>query len=117
MGKRMDKFRTFSDTLKERLANPEYARDFLDVSLEEYEKDGNKDAFLRALRYVAEARGGLSELVGEANLNRPNLYKALSEEGNPRLETIGAILHALGFRLSVASHELETSKDPSMARE
>ena len=101
MRKFMRKFRQFEDTLKERLADPEYAGDFLDVSLEEYEKDGNKEAFLRALRYVVEAQGGLSKLAAETNLNRPNLYKALSEQGNPRLDTIGTILHALGYRLSI----------------
>ncbi|MCH8293383.1 putative addiction module antidote protein [Candidatus Poribacteria bacterium] len=97
----MSKYRKYEDALKERLADPEYAKDFLDVSLEEYEQDGNKEAFLRALRYVAEAQGGLTKLSTQTNLNRQDLYKALSEEGNPRLETIGAVLHALGFRLAV----------------
>ena len=97
------KLRKFEDTLKERLQDPDYARDFLDASLEEYERDGNKEAFLRAVRYVAEAQGGLTNLAEQAGLNRPNLYKALSDEGNPKLETIGAVLHALGYRLSVES--------------
>ena len=97
----MKKYRQFEDTLKERLADPEYAKDFLDVSLGEYEQDGNREAFLRALRYVAEAQGGITKLALQTNLNRQNLYKALSEEGNPRLETVGAVLHALGFRLAI----------------
>ena len=29
--------------------------------------------------------------------------RALSDEGNPKLETISAVLHALGYRLSVES--------------
>jgi probable addiction module antidote protein len=94
-------FRKYEDTLRERLTDPEYARVFLDVALEEYEKDGDQDAFLLALRDVVEAQGGVGKLAKETHLNRQNLYKALSEEGNPRLETVGAILHALGFRLSV----------------
>ena len=47
-------FRKFEDSLKERLADPEYAKIFLDVALEEYEKDGDIEAFLLALRDVAE---------------------------------------------------------------
>jgi len=94
-------FRKFEDGLRERLSDPEYARVFLDVALEEYEEDGNTEAFLLALRDVAEAQGGLTELAEQANLNRQNLYKALSEEGNPRLKTLGSVLHKLGFRLSV----------------
>ncbi len=91
--------RRFEDSLKERLADAEYARVFLDVALEEYEKDGDTDAFLLALRDVTEAQGGIGKLAERTNLNRQNLYKALSEKGNPRLETVGAILHGLGFRL------------------
>jgi len=94
-------FRKFEDSLRERLSDPEYARVFLDVALEEYEEDGDTEAFLLALRDVAEAQGGLTKLAEQTNLNRQNLYKALSEEGNPRLKTLGAILHKLGFRLSV----------------
>ena len=106
MSKQTKTFRKYEDTLKERLADPDYARDFLDVSLEEYEKDGNKEAFLRALRYVAEVQGGISYLAAKTSLNRPNLYKIFSKEGNPRLETIGVILHALGYRLSVSPLEV-----------
>ena len=93
-------YRRFEDSLRERLADVEYARIFLDVALEEYEKDGDTEAFLLALRDVTEAQGGISKLAERTKLNRQNLYKALSEKGNPRLETIGAILHGLGFRLS-----------------
>ena len=39
-------FRKYEDTLRERLADPEYARVFLDVALEEYEKDGYGGVFV-----------------------------------------------------------------------
>jgi probable addiction module antidote protein len=74
---------------------------YLSVALEEYEKDGDTEAFLLALRDVTEAQGGIAKLAERTKLNRQNLYKALSDKGNPRLETVGAILHGLGFRLSV----------------
>ncbi|MFC1712737.1 addiction module antidote protein [Candidatus Poribacteria bacterium] len=114
MGEIKRQYRRFEDSLKERLADAEYARVFLDVALEEYEKDGDTEAFLLALRDVTEAQGGIGKLAERTNLNRQNLYKALSEKGNPRLETIGAILHGLGFRLSVepvkAEELVEVSK-------
>jgi len=100
-------FRKFEDELRERLADSEYARVFLDVALEEFEKDGDVEAFLLALRDVAEARGGLTKLAKQANLNRQNLYKALSPEGNPRLKTLETVLHKLGFRLSVEPVEVK----------
>ena len=103
-------FRKYEDSLKERLLDPEYARVFLDVALEEYEQDGDTEAFLLALRDVAEAQGGITKLAEQTKLNRQNLYKALSEEGNPRLKTLGAVLHELGFRLSVEPAKTELVK-------
>ena len=89
------------DWLREHLADPDEARGYLDVAIEEYEEDGDEEAFLLALRNVAEAQGGIGQLAKRTGLNREHLYTALSREGNPRLRTIGAILHGLGFRLSV----------------
>ncbi len=74
---------------------------YLKVAFEEYEKDGDTRALLLALRTVAEAKGGVSALAKKTKMNRQSLYKALSAEGNPRLDTIGTILHGLGYRLSL----------------
>ena len=95
--------RKFRDYHIEKLKSRKAAEVYLQVALEEFEKDGDKETFLKVLRDVAEARGGLSLLAAKIRLNRQNLYKALSPKGNPKLETIGAILHGLGFRLSVRS--------------
>jgi probable addiction module antidote protein len=59
--------------------------------------------FLVALRNVTEAQGGIGELAKRTNLNREHLYRVLSRRGNPRLDTVGIILHGLGFRLSITS--------------
>ena len=50
---------------------------------------------------VANAQGGIGQLSKKSNLNRQGLYRALSKEGNPRLETLVSILKTLGLRLSV----------------
>jgi DNA-binding phage protein len=34
-------------------------------------------------------------------LNRENLYRMLSEKGNPELRSMGTLLDALGLKLSV----------------
>ncbi len=97
----MRKYRNYEDGLKERLVEAEYAREYLSVALSEYEEDGDIEAFLLAVRDVAEARGGLSKLSERISLTRQSLYKALSENGNPQLKTMGEILHGLGFKLSI----------------
>jgi probable addiction module antidote protein len=97
----MKQYRNYEDGLKERLQDPEYVREYLCIALSEYEEDGDIEAFLLAVRDVAEARGGMSKLSERTSLSRQSLYKALSENGNPQLRTMGEILHGLGFKLSI----------------
>ncbi|MGI4851513.1 MAG: addiction module antidote protein [Janthinobacterium lividum] len=97
----MRNLRTFKNMLIEDLKDPTFAKEYLSIALEEYEKDRDSEAFLLALRDVAEAKGGLSKLAERSHLNRQNLYKALSKRGNPKLDTVETILHGLGFRLSI----------------
>lgn len=107
---KMKKSRDFKEYHINKLRNPNEARIYLSVALEEYEKDKDIEAFLLALRDVAEAQGGLSKLSKRTHLNRQNLYKILSSRGNPKLETVGAILGGLGFRLSVEQVEESSVK-------
>ena len=53
-----------------------------------------------ALGDVARSKG-MSEIARKSGLGRQALYNALSENGNPTLETLTAVLGALGLRLTV----------------
>ena len=97
--------RNFREYVKEKLNEPEEAESYLNTALEEYEKDRDTEAFLLALRTVAEVRGGMTELAKKTNLNRQHLYKTLSNKGNPSLNTLELVLHGLGFRLSIVPLE------------
>ncbi len=87
--------------LIESLKDPDEALTYLQVALEEYNEDGDYEAFMIALRNLAEVKGGINELSKATHLNRQNLYRVLSKSGNPRLDTLSNIIHSLGFRLSV----------------
>ena len=77
---------------------PEEAVAYLNAALAEEDPE----VFLLALRDVARTReGGLAALAETAQLNREHLYRMLSENGNPELRSLEALLDALGFRLSV----------------
>ncbi len=71
------------------------------VYIEEMLADGDARAVPVALRTVAEALGGMGALAEKTGLSRETLYRTLSERGNPRLDTLAAILAAFGLRLSV----------------
>ena len=101
----MSHYRRFKDLHIEQLRDPEDAKIYLSVALEDYEKDEDIEAFLLAVRDVAEAQGGMSKLANRVDLTREGLYNALSENGNPQLNTMGKILHGLGFRFSIEARD------------
>lgn len=69
---------------------------YLDAAME-----GNDPAHIaRALGDVARSEG-MTEISRRTGLGRQALYTALSEQGNPTLETVTAIIASLGLRLSV----------------
>jgi probable addiction module antidote protein len=93
-------FRASIDAELESLQDPAEAAAYLDAALE----DEDSRDFLLALRDVAEARG-ISQVAAEADLNRESLYRMLSEEGNPRLSSLGALLRSFGLRLAIEVRE------------
>jgi len=80
--------------------NPEYAEIYLQTALEEIYEEGGVYAFLTALRRVVEARGGVGEISRRSGLARQNIYRALSDEGNPTIKTLTEITRAAGVRLT-----------------
>lgn len=91
----------FDSFVREELKDTELAAEYLTAAIEA----GSVDEFLLALRNVADAHGGLGVLSEIADLNRQNLYKMLSEDGNPTIESLVAILDSLGITLSFTPKE------------
>lgn len=70
--------------------------DWLKVWME----DGSPDEIAKAIGDIARSKG-MTEIARTTGLGRQALYKALSENGNPTLGTLMAVLDALGLQLSV----------------
>jgi len=77
--------------------DPGFAAEYLNAVL----TDGDQEELMVALRYMAEAFGGVPGLAARARLNATTLYRTLSKKGNPELKTISALLGAMGMRLAV----------------
>jgi len=84
--------------IEELRRDPDFAAEYLKAAVEESD---NPQAFLIALRHVAEARGGVAKVAKRAGIQRESLYRALSRAGNPRLSTLVAVAKAMGMRLTV----------------
>lgn len=63
-------------------------------------EDGDPGLVAAAIGDVARARG-MAQIAQETGRSRESLYRALSEKGNPQLDTLIGVLRALGLRLSV----------------
>lgn len=64
-----------------------------------------------ALGVVARAKG-MSEISRVSGLSREHLYRSFSEDGNPTLKSILAVMDALGVQLSATAAE-KTSAIPT----
>ncbi len=86
------KTKAFEETLLRELQDPEFAEAYLQDAMQD-----SLEEFLVALRKYVQANGGMSHSAEEANLAREAMYRMLSENGNPELRTIDAILKAHGL--------------------
>ena len=77
--------------------NPRLAAEYLNAVLE----DGEQDELMIALRRMAAAFGGVSQVADAADLNATTLYRTLSPRGNPELRSLTAILKAMGLRITI----------------
>jgi probable addiction module antidote protein len=70
---------------------------YLEACFEEAPNDMHFIA--KALGTVARARG-MTQLAKDTGMGRESLYKTLSGEGNPSLNTFAKVVDALGLRFS-----------------
>jgi len=61
-------------------------------------EDGDSDELIRALGYIAKAKG-MAMIAKESGLGRESLYKALAPCAKPRFDTILKVVKALGIKL------------------
>ena len=99
----------YEEALYQDLQNDEFTAEYLSAALD----DGDLQVFLLAMRDVVKARGGFAALAKKTGLAREQLYRTLSERGNPRLHNLEKILEAVGLHISFRAIAL---KSPSKRR-
>ncbi len=92
----MTKTSTSQYDVAEHLRTPEEMAAYLEASLEE--ANGDATFIAKALGDIARAKG-MSQVASDSGLSRESLYKALSGNRNPTLETVLKVVHALGLKL------------------
>jgi len=92
------KDRSHDDAMADLFRNdPAMAAATLDAIL----ADGDQGELLVTLRQMTKAFGGVPAVAKAADLNATQLYRTLSEQGNPEVRSLIAVLRAMGLRLAV----------------
>jgi len=95
--------RDYRSDLLVRLADPDYAALYLKTALDETLKDGDKEAFLMAVKDVAEAQAAIPggadhpKIAGEPLPGKPTV------EGTPTVATLLSVLDSVGLTMDFKS--------------
>jgi probable addiction module antidote protein len=82
--------------------NPKELDSYINYVVREYKKEQNLDVLLDCLKVAVMAkRGGATSIAKTANLDRSGVYKALSNNAKPRIDTFQKILYGVGLNLAI----------------
>src|SRR5512138_1558888 len=98
----MPKTKTSRYDVAEHLRTPEEMAAYLEACLEE--SNGDAAFIAKALGDIARAKG-MTQVARDAGLSRESLYKALSGERSPGLDTVLKVIQALGLRLHAKANQ------------
>ena len=82
------------------------SKEDIDAYLQVAFESGDTRQITKALGNVAKARG-MMDIARQTGLTREHLYTSLSENGNPTLQTLTAIINTLGYQLSIIPNHSE----------
>jgi probable addiction module antidote protein len=82
--------------MADHINSPEEVFAYLEAAFEE----NNTALLLSVIGDIARSKG-MSMIAKELNLNRENLYRSLSPEGNPSFATVMKVLETLGYQLQL----------------
>ena len=80
----------------EYLDSPEMIHEYLKAAFE----TGDSAQLIVAIGNVAKAQG-MTDIARKTNLSRQNLYKALTQDGSPKFDTVKKVIEALGCKLAI----------------
>ena len=89
--------KTKSYEFAQHVETEEDIREYLTAFLEE---DGAQ-GFIDALGHLVKKKG-MTKIARSAGINRQNLYRTLTADGNPSFITVNKVVEALGCELIIA---------------
>jgi DNA-binding phage protein len=91
--------KNYRSDLLVRLANPEYAANYLKASLEATLEDGDRESFLLAVRNVAAAQASTQTVTDPSEFADIGLQEQFKDTETLTVETLLSVLDTVGLTL------------------
>ncbi|MDR1941958.1 MAG: hypothetical protein LBQ47_06505 [Endomicrobium sp.] len=83
-------------------SNPKALQAYINYIAKEFDKDRNLDVFLGCLKVaIMASRGTATNISKTAKIDRSGIYKALSNNTKPRIDTFLNILRGVGLDIKI----------------
>ena len=98
----MNKTGSFNGYILSDLKTDDDIKEWLNIGFEEFLKDNDLNAFIKALEYAVKAKDTIMGMYKKTGISRSNLYAIFKGEQKPQLSTALKIIKELGYTLKVA---------------
>ena len=92
---------SFNDCILSDLKTDDDIKEWLNIGFEEFLKDNDLNAFIKALEYAVKAKDTIMGMSKKTGISRSNLYAIFKGEQKPQLSTALKIIKELGYTLKV----------------
>ena len=93
---------SFNDYILSDVKTDDAIKEWLNTGFEEFLKDNDLNAFIKALEYAVKAKDTIMGMSKKTGISRINLYVIFKGEQKPQLSTALKIIKELGYTLKVA---------------
>ena len=98
----MNKTGSFNGYILSDLKTDDDIKEWLNIGFEEFLKDNDLNAFIKALEYAVKAKDTIMGMSKKTGISRSNLYAIFKGEQKPQVSTALKIIKELGYTLKVA---------------
>ena len=92
----------FSEYILKDLKTDEDIKEWINIGFEEFLRDNDLNAFVKALEYAVRAKDTILGISKKTGISRSNLYAIFNGEQQPQLSTALKIIKELGYTIRVA---------------
>jgi DNA-binding phage protein len=82
--------------------NPKELKSYKKRIIKRFNETGNLDTFLDNLKVVAKAEG-ISKIANKSHMHRPNIYRILSKENDPRARNLFSVIKNMGIEFKAVA--------------